>query len=128
MKSLLLLSGGMDSSSAAFMLRKRNEVDAMFFNYGQKSFRQQRKAVRKVTETLGMNMIEVDVSGLGDVFSRGEWMKPHEPIKHRNVILLSTAITYASEKGYDEVVLATVNEDCEYEQQTVYFEGIQVLR
>ncbi len=120
MKSLLLLSGGMDSSSAAFMLRKRNEVGAMFFNYGQKSFKQQRKAVKKVTEMLEMDLIEVDVRGLGDVFSRGEWMRPHEPIKHRNVILLSTALTYASEKGYDEVVLATVNEDCEYEPNKQY--------
>jgi 7-cyano-7-deazaguanine synthase len=115
MKSLLLLSGGMDSSSAAYILSKMDDVDAMFFNYGQRSFKQQKKAVVKVVKDLEMKLIEVDVKGLGDIFAQGEWMRPHEPIKHRNVVLVSTALTYAAEKGYDEVVLATINEDCEYE-------------
>ncbi len=105
----------MDSSSAAFSLRKKQEMDAIFFNYGQKSFRQQRKAVKRVVDALQMNLIEVDIRNLGENFSKGEWMRPHEPIKHRNVVLVSSSLVYAAEKGYDEVVLATINEDCEYE-------------
>ena len=43
-------------------------------------------------------------------------MIPHVPIKHRNIILVSIALVYAKEKGYEEVILANVNEDCVYEQ------------
>ncbi|NON61177.1 7-cyano-7-deazaguanine synthase [Acidianus sp. RZ1] len=114
MRSLLLMSGGLDSTAAAFSIKER-DYDCLFLDYGQRSAKMQRRYVKENCGKLGKRVIELDIKKLGDFFAEGYWMRPHEPIVHRNVILLAIAITYAKEKGYDKVILATVNEECDYE-------------
>ncbi|AWR97871.1 7-cyano-7-deazaguanine synthase [Acidianus sulfidivorans JP7] len=114
MKSLLLLSGGLDSTSALYYLK--NEISAcLFIDYGQKSARMERKFAKLNCDLLGKKLIEIKIPSLGKSFYEGEYLRPHEPIVHRNAILLSIALTYAKEKNYDEVIFTTVNEECKYE-------------
>lgn len=114
MKSLLLTSGGLDSTSALYYLKNQN-LDCLFVDYGQKSARMQRKYAKLNCDFLKKRLIEIDIPKLGEAFYEGKTLRPHEPIVHRNVILLSIALTYAREKDYDEVILGTISEDCRYE-------------
>lgn len=116
-KALLLMSGGLDSSSAAFYYDKKGLCfDCLFINYGQKSARMQLKSSRIVCEMINKKLLTLDIRKLRELFNTREWLQPHEPIIHRNVIILPIGITFAKEKGYDEVIIASVKEDCEYEE------------
>ncbi|ARM76654.1 7-cyano-7-deazaguanine synthase [Acidianus manzaensis] len=114
MRSLLLLSGGLDSTSALYYLK--NEIsDCLFLDYGQKSAKMERKFAKLNCDILGKKLIDIRIPNLGKSFYEGETLRPHEPIVHRNVILLSIGLTFAKEKGYKELIFATINEDCKYE-------------
>ena len=116
-KALLLFSGGLDSSSAAYYFAKKGLCfDCLFINYGQKSARMELRSGKIICEKLGKKLLIADIRKLRDLFTYdNEWLKPHEPIIHRNVVIVPLAIAFAKEKGYDEVIIASVKEDCEYE-------------
>ena len=115
-KSLLLFSGGLDSSSAAYYFTKKGLCfDCLFINYGQRSARMQLRSSKIICEKLGKRLLIADIRKLRDLFTSNEWLKPHEPIVHRNLVIVPLAIAFAKEKGYDEVIIASVKEDCEYE-------------
>mgnify|MGYP001772623993 CR=1 FL=1 len=115
-KSLLLFSGGLDSSSAAYYFTKKGlSFDCLFVNYGQKSARMQLRSCKIICEKLGKKLLIANIRKLRELFTSDEWLKPHEPIVHRNLVIVPLAITFAKEKGYNEVIIASVKEDCEYE-------------
>ncbi len=114
MKSLLLISGGLDSSSAAYYYKDKN-YDCLYINYGQKSASIQYKYTNLTCKNLNKRLIYINIRNLGKAFYPDHWLKPHEPINHRNIILLSIAITFAKEKGYDEIIFSTVSDECIYE-------------
>jgi len=113
-KSLLLISGGLDSSSAAYYYKDK-DYDCLYVNYGQKSASMQYKYAKLNCENLNKKLIYVNIRELGKAFYSDNWLRPHEPISHRNIILLSIALTFAKEKGYDEVIFSTVSDECIYE-------------
>jgi 7-cyano-7-deazaguanine synthase len=120
-KALLLMSGGLDSGSAAFYLAsKAKQFDCAIFNYGQRSARMQLEASRKICDLLSKKLIVFDLRNVSAPFIDGSWLKPHEPIVHRNLVILPIAIAFAKEKGYDEVIIGTVKEDCEFERDRAF--------
>ncbi|BFH72399.1 7-cyano-7-deazaguanine synthase [Sulfurisphaera javensis] len=118
MKALLLMSGGLDSSSAAYYYTKKGlDFDCLFVDYGQKSARMQLKSSSIICGKLNKKLLVANIKKLRNLFiSSEDWLKPHEPIVHRNVIIIPIAIAFAKEKGYQEIIIASVKEDCEYEQ------------
>lgn len=116
MKSLLLLSGGLDSSAAVYIFKKSRKLDCLFIDYNQKAAKMELRSARTICDKNDLRLINLKIKELGKLFVEGEHMIPHVPIKHRNIILVSIALVYAKEKGYEEVILANVNEDCVYEQ------------
>lgn len=120
-KSLLLMSGGLDSSSVAFYLSKKGiDFDCIIFNYGQKSARMQLKASKEICRKLNKKLIKINIKHVRRPFVEGLWLKPHEPIVHRNLVIIPIALALAKERGYEEVILGTVKEDCEFERERFY--------
>ena len=114
--SLVLYSGGLDSTALVHYLASKGEdFDCLFVDYGQRSARQQLSYARENCERLGRRLIEARLSDIRRVFTEGMSVSPHEPVKHRNVILLTLALVLAAERGYKRVYWGTVKEDCVYE-------------
>ncbi len=110
----LLLSGGLDSSSLAFMCKP----DIAFnINYGQKAAIAERKASNAICGELGITLIEIDVDcqhlGSGDLVARPEL--EHAPESdwwpYRNQLLITLCATKAIEIGCKTILIGSIQSD-----------------
>jgi len=121
-KQLLLLSGGLDSTVAAFeCVKAGNELSCMTFNYGQTTYEKERECAQKVAEILEVkDHTFIDLPFLkdfgpiamidGNVFLE---YKNRELIyvPFRNGIMISIAAAYAESKDISEILLCTHKSD-----------------
>ena len=122
--SALLLSGGMDSSSIAFVDRPRYAIN---INYGQKSALAEKKAALAVCKLVGIELIELDIDcsvlGSGDlkgtkalsIGSESDWWP------YRNQLLITLAAAKAVELGCNELLIGTVASDGHHKDGTEEF-------
>ena len=119
-KTVLLLSGGMDSTTLLYFLRMKNhEVHALSFNYGQRHSREL-EAAKKICEITSTPHQIVDITSITDLIScssltgdepvpkghyEDETMKK-TVVPNRNMILLSLATGYAVNIGAENVAYA----------------------
>lgn len=126
MKAVVLLSGGLDSSVAAAMLRARGaRLQALFADYGQRAAPAEARASRRVARTLGIPWMRLDLRWLGALggnalTSRARALpRPSGPmlddpraarrtaaavwVPNRNGVLLNCAAAIAEARGYDAV-------------------------
>lgn len=120
-KAVVLLSGGLDSATAAAIARELGfDLYALSFSYGQRHLKEL-DAARKVGESLGVKdhvVVEFDLRKWGgsaltddmDVpLDRDESeMQTHIPVTYvpaRNTIFLSFALGYAEVVGADTIVI-----------------------
>lgn len=114
MKRIVLISGGLDSTALLYKSRKdlgADAVVALFFNYGQKSYKQEIRAVAQLT-----GGIEVVVKDIKDLFSESrsslidetmpitkmvkgfdgyEFVSEGTEVEFRNGVFISCAISLA---------------------------------
>lgn len=114
MKTALLLSGGMDSTSIAYW--KRPDL-AICIDYGQRPARTEIRVAKTVTEELGipLEIVSVDCSSLGsgdlagtkatDIAPTPEWWP------FRNQLLVTLAVMAAVKHGVGELMIGTVSSD-----------------
>lgn len=128
MKRLLLFSAGLDSTSLLYILKRRGEeVDLLFADYGQRSARQQYTSALAIARKEGVEIIRLPFPRVGRAFQRGERIK-HEPISHRNAVLVPMGLVYARENGYTSLYSGIVNEDCTYEpNRPMIWESLRAL-
>lgn len=120
MKVVVLLSGGMDSTTLLHeMLNCNHEVAAISFNYGQRHNKELEYA-KKTCEKLDVEHKIVDISVFNELIDQsaltGDIPVPHghyeeETMKqtvvpNRNMMLISMAVAWAVNKGYDSVAYA----------------------
>ena len=61
-KALIILSGGLDSTAALYMSLKNYSITCcVFFNYGQKAYKEEYKACKRLTSKLKLNLIKIDI-------------------------------------------------------------------
>lgn len=119
-KALVVLSGGLDSTVTLHITRKRYDVEAITFYYGQKQDAEIAMA-RKTCQTYNILHTVVDISFLGDMLAgatsnvkqsniavpdASEVEKDSQPITYvpnRNLILLNIAVSRAEAIGADVV-------------------------
>lgn len=125
-KALCIISGGMDSTLAAYMAKSDGyEIIAVHFNYGQRTETKELECFRKVTQVLdAANSYEIDLdffSQIGasaltdsniDVPTNGiEEGVPVTYVPFRNGIFLSVAAAIAEKEGATALVIGVVEED-----------------
>lgn len=132
MKAVLILSGGIDSSTLLYyLLEKGYEVHALTFFYGQRHAKEIEFAKKIAEEAEKIGSLEhriVDVSAIHDLISKGaitgEETVPEGPyteetqkvttVPNRNMILISIAAGYAVKIGAREVYYAAHRSDLVY--------------
>ncbi|MDO8871887.1 MAG: 7-cyano-7-deazaguanine synthase QueC [Methanoregula sp.] len=127
MKAVCLLSGGMDSSTLAYLVKKEGyEICALHLNYGQRTESKELACARKIASLLGVkDFIAVNVgyfsqfgeSSLTDKKIAVEEFDParaHVPntyVPFRNANLLSIATSFAEAKEADAIFIGVQSLD-----------------
>ncbi|WAC06185.1 MAG: 7-cyano-7-deazaguanine synthase QueC [Methanoregula sp.] len=127
MKAVCLLSGGMDSSTLAYLAKSEGyEIYALHLNYGQRTEEKERACAKKIAGLLGaQDFVEVDVryfarfgaSSLTDPSIAVEGFDParaHIPntyVPFRNANLLAIATSYAESKNADAIFIGVQSLD-----------------
>jgi 7-cyano-7-deazaguanine synthase len=127
MKAVCLLSGGMDSSTIAYLARNEGyDILALHLNYGQRTEEKERACARKIAGMLdAKDFVEVDVgyfsrfgsSSLTDPKIAVEGFDParaHVPntyVPFRNANLLSIATSYAESRNADAIFIGVQSLD-----------------
>ena len=127
MKAVCLLSGGMDSSTLAYLAKSEGyEILALHLNYGQRTEEKERECAKKIAGLLGaQDFVEVDVgyfalfgaSSLTDPAIAVEGFDParaHIPntyVPFRNANLLAIATSYAESKDADAIFIGVQSLD-----------------
>lgn len=126
MKTVVILSGGMDSTIALHLMRREHECYALSFYYKQK----QCKELDKAAETCSLYGIPhriLDLSVLGDIAKTisanimgtdvampEDANKEQQPVTYvpfRNMILLSIASSYAESIGAEQIIIGAQQQD-----------------
>ena len=127
MMAVCLLSGGMDSSTLAYLAKSEGyEILALHLNYGQRTEEKERACAKKIAGLLGaQDFLEVDVgyfalfgaSSLTDPAIAVEGFDParaHIPntyVPFRNANLLAIATSYAESKNADAIFIGVQSLD-----------------
>jgi 7-cyano-7-deazaguanine synthase len=121
--SLVLVSGGIDSTTLVFYLSKKNlNILCIFFNYGQVSFKAELEALKNVLpSSLLHNLKVIDISFIfekknspiltlknlwEDRVSREDMYLPS-----RNLVILSLACCYAKQNGIKSLYTGFIDGD-----------------
>lgn len=125
-KVLCIMSGGMDSTLVAYIMRSRGyRIVALHFNYGQRTVKKELECFRSICEALGTDeTYEIDLdffktigdSALTDhsLAVPTEGIEPGVPITYvpfRNGIFLSIATAIAEKEGCEALAIGVVEED-----------------
>lgn len=121
MKAVCLLSGGMDSSTLAYLARRRGyDLLALHLNYGQRTEDRELRAARAIAGRLGvLEFLPVSIeylrlfghSSLTDPALEVERFNPSRPelpntyVPFRNGNLLSIATSYAESRGAEAIFI-----------------------
>lgn len=128
--AIILLSGGLDSVvSLAVLKNKYSKILALTFNYGQKSFIQEKRASEKIANYYSLehriidldwlsgisssalntpeevpNVLKSDLDNLSD-FSNTVW------VPNRNGLFINIAACYADSYNYDTIIIGANKEE-----------------
>jgi 7-cyano-7-deazaguanine synthase len=127
MKAVCLLSGGMDSSTLAYLAKSQGyDIFALHLNYGQRTEKKERACAQKIAGLLGAkDFVEVDIgyfSTFGassltdraiavDTFDPARAHIPNTYVPFRNANLLSIATSYAEAKEADAIFIGVQSLD-----------------
>ena len=127
MKAVCLLSGGMDSSTLAYLAKSQGyDIFALHLNYGQRTENKERTCAKTIARLLGAKeFVEVDVgyfSTFGtssltdkmiavDTFDPARAHIPNTYVPFRNANLLSIATSYAEARQADAIFIGVQSLD-----------------
>jgi 7-cyano-7-deazaguanine synthase len=126
MKAIVILSGGMDSTTVTFLAKKQGyEIIPIHFNYGQRTEKRELKAFNDICDYLGIKnkyvikipfFKQIGSSALVDenISIPTDGLKPGIPITYvpfRNGIFLSIAAAIAEKEEAKAIFIGVVEED-----------------
>ena len=114
--TVVLVSGGVDSTVLLYQLAERarageSHVYPLFVHYAQRAARLEHEAAHWQCRRLGLTLLTLDIERVGEAFRRPRSEKPHIPLPHRNLVVLSLAISYAATVGASAVALGVIRDD-----------------
>ncbi len=125
-KAVVILSGGMDSTTSAFIAKKEGyEIIPLHFNYGQRTERKELESFNKICDYLNLkNKYIIDIPFFKQIGASAlvdenlevptDGIKPGIPITYvpfRNGIFLSIAAAIAEKEGAEAIFIGVVEED-----------------
>lgn len=111
--AIVLLSGGLDSFVALdISIKKFNSVSTIFFDYGQKAYEEEKKAVENIIKKYSLKNHEIKLPFLKDITSNSLILEDKNEfndlksvwIPNRNGLFLNIAASYCDSFGYDFIV------------------------
>jgi len=126
MKAVVILSGGMDSATSAYIAKKEGyEIIALHFNYAQRTQKRELKAFNDICDELNVEKrYVIDLPFFKQIGANAlvdknldvptEGLKPGIPITYvpfRNGIFLSIAAAVAEKEGASAIYIGVVEED-----------------
>lgn len=116
-KSVVLLSGGMDSCVAAFLEARDHRIECLSIEYGQRHFCEI-DAARRVANCLGSTRLQVaNLGNRGIPFGsalttrNGEITAANSVVPARNAFFILAAAAFAQKIGAERVVIGSCAED-----------------
>ena len=131
-KAISVFSGGLDCTVATTVFDKDYEIHAITFNYGQKAFKQERKASEEICENMGWTHEVIDLPWLSKISDSSlntddEIPEPSESDLDdlekssetassvwgpaRNTVFTSIALSYAESIGAEIIIVGWNNEE-----------------
>ncbi len=125
-KALCIMSGGMDSTLVAYIMRTRGyEIIALHFNYGQRTASKELECFRTICDDLGVSKkYEIDLDFFKTIGASAltdhtidipvggiEEGVPVTYVPFRNGIFLSIATAIAEKEGCESIAIGVVQED-----------------
>ena len=125
-KAVCIMSGGMDSTLVAYMMKHRGyDIVAVHFNYGQRTVNKELDAFRSICEDLKpMQQYEIDLDFFKTIGASAltdptidvpvNGIEPGVPVTYvpfRNGIFLSIATAIAEKEGCSSIAIGVVEED-----------------
>lgn len=111
MSEVILLSGGVESTTLLHMQYTQSDLHPVFIDYGQRAATQEYHAATTQCTQLGLTLKKLDMAQVGHDFREGQSQKLHVPLPHRNLIALSLGLSYATQINAERVFLALNLED-----------------
>lgn len=122
MIEVILLSGGVESSTLLAQQRDINTVIPLFIDYGQRAAARELLSAKVQSNSAKTQLVVLDLSKLGREFRTRQTRKLHVPLPHRNLVLLSVAFSFATQVHAQRLSLALNKEDTnEYPGATTQF-------
>lgn len=111
MKSVVLLSGGQDSSVCAMLERQVSDVTCLFVNYGQRHL-VERESARAFCTKFGFDLVELDFPQYAGVSNSSDFASGESPvISNRNALLLTVGCSLAQKIGAESVTIGVCGSD-----------------
>ena len=111
MPEVILLSGGIESTTLLHMSPTPSDFYPVFIDYGQRAAQQENLAALAHCVKLGLKFKKLNMSQVGHDFREEQHNKMHVPLPHRNLIALSLGLSYATQLGANRVHIALNQED-----------------
>ena len=111
MLEVILLSGGIESTTLLHLQHRSNQVIPVFVDYGQRAARQELASATAHAKALKLELVILDISKAGATLRARQERKLHVPLAHRNLVLLSLGFSFASQAKAQRLSLALNWED-----------------
>lgn len=109
---VVLVSGGVDSITMLHLLRSQgHRLTALFVDYAQRASIREYAAAQQHCAALGVDLLRLDLTQVGQAFRSRQVAKLHIPLPHRNVVVLSLALSYAGQVHASAIATAVIKDD-----------------
>jgi 7-cyano-7-deazaguanine synthase len=114
--TVVLVSGGVDSTVLLYRLVRQartaeRQVHPLFIDYAQRAAPLEYEAADWHCRRLRLKLFRLDLSRVGEAFRRPQSMKLHIPLPHRNLVVLSLALSYVALVGANALALGVIRDD-----------------
>eukprot|EP01122_Echinamoeba_exundans_P017137 TRINITY_DN8929_c0_g1_i1.p1 TRINITY_DN8929_c0_g1~~TRINITY_DN8929_c0_g1_i1.p1 ORF type:complete len:256 (+),score=8.81 TRINITY_DN8929_c0_g1_i1:79-846(+) len=117
-RHLLLLSGGVESTTLLYDIVKQvgrseaaEKVRLIFFDYAQRGAEMEWISSVKNAQNLGLSVTKFDLKPIGETLRSMQKSKLHVPIMHRNLPILSLAVSFAAQEDVSHIHLGITLDD-----------------